>query len=382
MLNFFRRGPFFAIFDIYLAFFMIIFITGLYDGMRQHAKQVTIDTEIAGGAYWHPKYDPMAPMLFEDAHSVVPKDIHKLIIKGKATPVLVSQVSIYPNGRIMPAIMKGIDPEQNIVNIPTKHLNTDKETIPILIGKGMANNAEVEIGDSFTIRWLDTDQTYDANEGTVVHIMDTENFKLDIGHIWVPIRKSQEMLAMEGEATYVTYQKDEQRVDRTGEWVHRDVNYLIQDIDAAIEADRPGVQIMFTILLSLAAMGIFNAQVLSIFRRGKEIGTLMALGMTRSKVVGLFTLEGGINAILAAALTVFPFGTILWWTAKHGIPMPLDYTEMGIMVAKRLIPIFSVGLIFSTTILIFTVVLLVSYLPSRRITKMKPTEALRGKVAI
>ncbi len=365
-----------------ISFFMIIFITGLYDGMRQHAKQVTIDTEIAGGAYWHPKYDPMAPMLFEDAHSVVPKDIHKLIIKGKATPVLVSQVSIYPNGRIMPAIMKGIDPEQNIVNIPTKHLNTDKETIPILIGKGMANNAGVEIGDSFTIRWLDTDQTYDANEGTVVHIMDTENFKLDIGHIWVPIRKSQEMLATEGEATYVTYQKDEQRVDRTGEWVHRDVNYLIQDIDAAIEADRPGVQIMFTILLSLAAMGIFNAQVLSIFRRGKEIGTLMALGMTRSKVVGLFTLEGGINAILAAALTVFPFGTILWWTAKHGIPMPLDYTEMGIMVAKRLIPIFSVGLIFSTTILIFTVVLLVSYLPSRRITKMKPTEALRGKVAI
>ena len=314
---------------------MIIFITGLYDGMRQHAKQVTIDTEIAGGAYWHPKYDPMAPRLFEDAHSVVPKDIHKLIIKGKATPVLVSQVSIYPNGRIMPAIMKGIDPEQNIVNMPTKHLNTDKETIPILIGKSMANNAGVEIGDSFTIRWLDIDQTYDANEGTVVHIMDTENFKLDIGHIWVPIRKSQEMLATEGEATYVTYQKDEQRVDRTGEWVHRDVNYLIQDIDAAIEADRPGVQIMFTILLSLAAMGIFNAQVLSIFRRGKEIGTLMALGMTRSKVVGLFTLEGGINAILAAALTVFPFGTILWWTAKHGIPMPLDYTEMGIMVAKR-----------------------------------------------
>ena len=48
---------------------------------------------------------------------------------------------------------------------------------------------------------------------------------------------------------------------------------------------------MFAILLSLAAMGIFNAQVLSIFRRGREIGTLMALGMRRSRVVGLFTRE-------------------------------------------------------------------------------------------
>ena len=28
--------------------------------------------------------------------------------------------------------------------------------------------------------------------------MDTENFKLDIGHIWIPLNKAQSMLAMEG----------------------------------------------------------------------------------------------------------------------------------------------------------------------------------------
>ena len=146
--------------------------------------------------------------------------------------------------------------------------------------------------------------------------MDTENFKLDIGHIWIPITKAQEMLAMIDEVTYVSYAKEEKKVNKSESWVHRDVEYLIQDIEAAIEADKPGNQIMFAILLSLAAMGIFNAQVLSIFRRGKEIGTLMALGMTRSRVVGLFTMEGAINAIFAAALTIFPFGIIFWWTAR------------------------------------------------------------------
>ena len=279
----------------------------------------------------------------------------------------------------MPAIMKGIDPEQNIVNMPTKHLNTDKETIPILIGKGMANNAGLEIGDSFTIRWLDIDQTYDADEGTVVHIMDTENFKLDIGHIWVPIRKSQEMLAMEGEATYVTYQKDEQRVDRSGAWVHRDVNYLIQDIDAAIEADRPGVQIMFTILLSLAAMGIFNAQTLSIFRRKKEIGTLMALGMHKRKVVLLFTIEGALNAIFAIILTFILFGPLLYYFSVYGIPLPIDYSDMGLIIAKKLIPVYSPLLLFITAFSVFTILLIVSYIPSRKIAKMHPVDAIRGK---
>jgi|TARA_B110000438_G_scaffold66231_3_gene66720 ABC-type lipoprotein release transport system permease subunit len=375
-----RLRTFLNVFVTSISFFLIIFITGLYDGMRQHAKQVTIDTEVAGGAYWHPKYDPMDPMLFEDSHSILPPEIDALVQEKKAVPILVSQASIYPNGRIMPVIMKGIDPNQNIVNMPTGSLTKNKDiNIPVLIGKGMANNAKLNIGDSFTIRWLDSDGTYDADEGTVVHIMNTENFKLDIGHIWIPLKKAQVMLAMNDEVTYVAYEKDVEKVKEAGSWIHRDVEYLIQDIEAAIEADKPGNQIMFAILLSLAAMGIFNAQVLSIFRRGKEIGTLMALGMTRSRVVALFTLEGGINAILAAGLTVFPFGLILWWTAKHGVPMPIDYSEMGLIIAKRIIPVYSLGLLFSTTIIIFTIVLVVSYLPSKRISKMKPTEALRGK---
>ncbi len=355
-------------------------MSAMYDGMLQHAKQVTMDTEIAGGAYWHPEYDPLDPMTFEDAHSVLPRDLRSIVDQKKAFPVLVSQASIYPGGRIMPAIMKGIPPGQKIVNMPTDALvGHDDIAIPVLIGKGMASNTKLNVGDSFTIRWLDTDRTYDADEGTVVHIMDTENFKLDMGHIWIPLKKVQTMLAMEEEATYVTYEKGLPSVQDKGDWIPRDINYLVQDMEAIIEADKPGAQIMYIILLALAAMGIFNAQVLSIFRRGREIGTLMAIGMTRPRVVGLFTLEGGLNAVLAAVATLIFFGPVLWYFGVYGIPLPIDYTEMGMIVAKRLIPVYTIGLVVSTTILVSIIVLIVSYLPSRRIARMKPTDALRGK---
>ena len=281
----------------------------------------------------------------------------------------------------MPTIMKGIPPGQNIVNMPTDALFGHKDiAIPVLIGKGMARESKLEVGDVFTIRWLDADLTYDANEGTVVHIMDTENFKLDIGHIWIPLNKAQSMLAMEREATYVTYEKGIPPVQDKGDWIPRDINYLVQDMEAAIEADKPGAQIMYLILLALAAMGIFNAQVLSIFRRGREIGTLMAIGMTRSRVVGLFTLEGGLNAVLAAVATFIFFGPVLWYFGVYGIPLPIDYSEMGLIMAKRLMPVYTIGLVISTTILVSIIVLIVSYIPSRRIAKMKPTNALRGKV--
>ena len=362
------------------SFFIILFFLGMYDGMLQHAKNVTIDTEIAGGAYWHPKYDPLDPMSYEDAHSNLPDDIQALIDKKQAFSVLVSQVSIYPGGRIMPAILKGIPPDQNIVNMPTEALiGINDGTIPVLIGKGMAKDSKLKVGDSFTIRWMDADKTYDADEATVVYIMDTENFKLDMGHIWVPLNIAQSMLGMKEEATYVTYAQGLTDNFDSKHWISRDVNYLVQDMEAIIEADKPGAQIMYMILLALAAMGIFNAQVLSIFKRGKEIGTLMALGMTRSRVVGLFTLEGGLNAVLATIMMIILFGPVLWYFGVEGIPLPIDYSEMGLIMAKRLIPIYSIGLIISTMSLVSIIVLIVSYIPSRKISHMKPTDALRGK---
>ena len=385
-----RLRTFLNVFVTSISFFVILFISGMYDGMRQYAKQTTIDTEIAGGSYWHPNYDPLDPMSFEESHSPIPDNVKNLIDSKEAFPILVSQASIYPNGRMMPVIMKGIPPGQSIINMegnntdkvnPTKMLaNQDEIEIPVLIGSGMAEKAQLKEGDTFTIRWLDSEKTYDAMEGTVIHIMNTENFKLDIGTIWIPIKTAQSMLEIEDEATYVTYNKNIEQLKNSGDWLHRDVNYLISDIEAAIEADKPGNQILFMILLSLTAMGIFNAQVLSIFRRGREIGTLMALGMTRSRVVGLFTLEGALNSFLATAMTVIVFGPILWYFGEKGIPLPMNYSEMGLMIAKRLIPVYSVGLILTTTILIAIIVLLVSYLPSRKISKMKPTDALRGKI--
>ncbi len=364
-----------------VSFFMIIFISGMYDGMRSHAKQVTIDTEVAGGAYWHPKYDPLDPFSYEDSHGIPPEEIRDLIKNEKAFSILVSQASIYPSGRMMPVMMKGIEPEQSIINLPTRSLLKETDgLIPVLMGNSMANYTKLKVGDSFAIRWLDANRTYDADEGLIVYIMETENFKVDMGTIWIPLERAQTMLDMKNEATYITFAKNISTVQEKGNWIYRDVDYLMRDMEAMIAADEPNARIMYAILLALAGMGIFNSQILSIFRRRKEIGTLMAIGMTRSRVVGLFTLEGGMNAFFALIMTLVLGGPVFIYFSMYGIPLPIDYTEMGLIMAKRLIPVYTMGLFVSTTLFISFVVLVLSYLPSRRIAKMKPTDALRGKV--
>jgi ABC-type antimicrobial peptide transport system permease subunit len=127
-------------------------------------------------------------------------------------------------------------------------------------------------------------------------------------------------------------------------------------------------------------LAIFDTQVLSIFRRQKEIGTYVALAYTRREVVGLFTVEGAMHSILAALVGAVYGIPFLGWQAKAGWTMPMDVSEFGMAMAQTLYPVYSLGLILTTVLIIVLATSIVSYMPSRKIAKMNPTEALRGKI--
>ncbi|MFB0517507.1 MAG: ABC transporter permease, partial [Candidatus Neomarinimicrobiota bacterium] len=271
-------------------------------------------------------------------------------------------------------------PEQQIVTLPTGILSGyTGGAIPALIGVGMAKTAKLKVGDTFTVRWRDARGTFDADEAEVVSIMNVENFQVDQGQIWVPLERLQRMMEIPGEATYVVVSQETDLLIEPGGWHTMDVYALNEDLIRGVEADQAFFNIMYVIFLTLAATGIFNSQVLSIFRRRKEIGTLMALGMARGRVIGLFTIEGGLHSLLALVLAAVYGGPFLYWLGTKGIALPFDYTEIGILISQRLIAVYPAGLFVSTTLLVAGIVTIVSYLPARRIAKMKPTEALTGR---
>jgi ABC-type antimicrobial peptide transport system permease subunit len=110
------------------------------------------------------------------------------------------------------------------------------------------------------------------------------------------------------------------------------------------------------------------------------MGTLMALGMTRSKIIQLFTLEGAMHAVLAAFVAAIYGLPLLIYIAKTGYSLPEASDSFGYAMGNRLFPTFSAGLILGTTLLVLCVTTIVSYLPTRKIAKLKPTDALRGKL--
>ena len=361
------------------SFVAIIFLQGLYNGMNDQIEKATVDAQYAGGQYWQKDYDPYDPLTLDDAHGKIPVNLQKLVEDKKAITILIRPATIYPNSRFQNALLKGIAPDQTVLSIPTSVLATDETATPALIGSRMAKSTGLKKGDYVTVRWRDANGTFDADEIRIEEVMKTDVSEIDNGQIWIPIETMREMMAMPNEATIIVMEKGSQFSEKIDNWNHKDLKFLLRDLRVLFLSKSIGGSIFYTVLLLLAMLAIFDTQILSLYRRRKEMGTLMALGMTRFKLIQLFTLEGAMHAVLAA-LVAAVYGTpLLIYVATTGYGLPDAADSFGFAMGNRLFPTFTAGLIVGTTVLVIIVTTIVSYLPTRRIAKLEPTDALRGR---
>lgn len=361
------------------AFVVIVFYNGLLDGWNEQARSDTKAWETGKGQLWHPLFDRYDLFSLQDAHMVVSGPTLELVKKGTLTSVLVTQGTVYPEGRMMNILLKGIDPEQKILALPTRKLLTGGDGIPALIGKRMAEAARLKAGDQVLVRWRDRNGTFDAREVTIADVFDSNVPTIDNGQIWIPLDKLQTMTAMTGEATYLVAGRDYSGAN-SGRWIYKDLKFLLKEFDQVIQAKKTGSSVIYLLLLAIALLAIFDTQVLSVFRRQKEIGTYIALGMTRFQVMKLFTAEGSAHSILALILGGLYGVPLLTWLHYHGIPMPKSAGQMGISITDSIIPVYGLGMVISTVLLVVISATVVSFFPARRISKMNPTDALKGKV--
>ncbi len=112
------------------------------------------------------------------------------------------------------------------------------------------------------------------------------------------------------------------------------------------------------------------------------MGTLMALGVTRLQLIRLFTMEGALNGVLAAVMAAIYGIPLLVQLARNGIGLPSDMMDQfGWALGSKLFPSYGTALVLGTTLLVLIVTTVVSYLPTRKIAKLKPTDALKGKLS-
>ncbi|MFZ1703952.1 MAG: FtsX-like permease family protein [Saprospiraceae bacterium] len=356
------------------AFVIIIFYNGMLDGWNQQAKRDSIDWELGNGQLLNDAYDPFDPFTIQDGHGVLPSSHQDGMV-----PILLRQATIYPQGRMVSIALKGIDINQKTLKIPTELIKQSNAIMPVIIGKRMAESAKLNIGDEVLLRWRDKNGSFDAANMTIAGIFDSNVSMVDNGQVWMSIEKLWEITGLENHATMYVAPKDFTPQSSLG-WTFKSQETLLTDINEIIAMKKVSGSIMYGLFLAIALLAIFDTQVLSVFRRQKEIGTYISLGMTRMDVVGLFTFEGTMTSLLATIVGCVYGIPLFIYMATNGISMPQASQEMGIALAEKIFPIYSIGLILTTVALVVISATIVSFLPSRKIAKMNPVDALKGKI--
>ena len=355
------------------SFVIIIFLNGVMDGWNAQAKKDTIEWEYGYGQLRHKDYDPFDPYTILDSHAPIPED------RPDLTPILIHQASIYPEGRMMNIVLKGIAADQQTLLLPTSSLSAKENQYPVIIGKRFAASSKLNVGDEVLLRWRDVNGTYDANTIYISAIFDSNVPTIDDGQIWMNINDLWQMTDQVNEATLLVLNETSASVESTL-WNFYSQKELLSTIEEIIATKKISSSIMYILLLAIALLAIFDTQVLSIFRRQKEIGTYVALGMTRRKVVGLFTVEGSMYSILALFLASL-YGTPFFiFIKKIGIPVAEADQEVGLAIAERIFPIYGFSLVVGTVIVVVLASTIVSFLPARKIAKINPVSALKGKL--
>jgi putative ABC transport system permease protein len=184
----------------------------------------------------------------------------------------------------------------------------------------------IKLGERAALLTNDKEGSMSAADLSVVGVYGQPGLPLPEKKIgFVPLAMAQELLHMQGRATEIAVAIDDLKtLDRVKAAIAATLGpeYEVSTWSELVPFLKDGVASwrfmsnLFTgIFMFVALLGIVNTMLMSVLERTREVGTMMALGVRRRSIVGLFLLEatmqgflGGLGGALLGSALVFKVG--------------------------------------------------------------------------
>jgi len=281
-------------------------------------------------------------------------------------------------------------------NIKQGTLNGFDEGQGVLIGKRLADQLSLRVGDSVTLvapRGAVTPMgtTPRIKPYKVAAVFEIGMSEYDSAFVYMPLPESQAYFNRAGDVTAIeVYTDDPDRVDRFRtlisaaaqrpifmvDWRQRNATFF-----NALQVERNVMFLILTLIVLVAALNIVSGLIMLVKDKGRDIGIMRTMGATQGAVMRIFLITGAAIGVVGTmtgflvgsiiCLNIEPIRQFLSWVTRTELFPPELY------FLSRLPAHMDVGETTAVVVMALSLSLLATLYPSWRAACLDPVEALR-----
>jgi len=261
----------------------------------------------------------------------------------------------YASNRIdsVPVIGTAIDParDKRVFKIADHigagtWLMADSSENDIIIGKGLAKDLGLGVGDWLVLSARAVDDTLNADEFRIVGILDVPAQEISQSGVFLGFGAARILLGDNLPVTTIAVSLPKSAT------LDEELS-ASSKAAAAIRGALPGVEaipiadaakdymamrnmkakyssLIILVVLLIAGVGIVNTILMSVYSRIKEIGVLRAYGMLPGQIRRLFSLEGLMIGIIGSLGGLILGGILVWWSVRWGFPLDKMFSGLDL----------------------------------------------------